>query len=126
MKAFLFSILSCSLFFAACTPKEVLTPSQRLIGKYRLVWANCGTNPDSFIHHSFSGIEFKEDGTGLDVFNNNTTRGFEYAVSENVITLCPTTSSNSDIIPFGFSNDTLYMKRGKDLCPQLVYRYVKL
>jgi len=126
MKAFLFSILSCSLFFAACTPKEALTTSQRLIGKYRLVWANCGTNQDSFIHHSFSGIEFKEDGTGSDLFSNNTSRAFEYVVSSNVITLCPTTSSNSDIIPFGFNHDTLYMKRGKDLCPELVYHYVKL
>jgi len=126
MKAFLFSLSLISILFYACTPKETLTPSQRLIGKYRLVWANCGANQDSFIHHSFSGIQFNEDGTGLDIFNNNTTRGFEYAVSDNVITLCPATSSDSDIIPFGFSNDTLYMKRGKGLCPQLVYRYVKL
>jgi hypothetical protein len=126
MKQFLFSISLISVLFYACTPKETLTPSQRLIGKYRLVWANCGTNPDSFVYHSFSGIQFNEDGTGLDVFDNNTTRGFEYAVSNNVITLCPTTSSVSDIIPFGFSHDTLYMKRGNNICSQLVYRYVKL
>jgi len=126
MKHFSLFLSLISVLFMACTPKESLTPSQRLIGKYRLVAANCGTNPDSFVYHSFSGIQFDEDGTGADLFSNNTARAFEYAVTDNVITLCPTTSSVSDIIPFGFSNDTLYMKRGNNICQSLVYRYVKL
>jgi hypothetical protein len=126
MKDFLINVLIASLFLASCTPKEPLTDTQRLIGNYRLVAANCGNSLDSFIHHSFIGIEFREDGTGTENYLGSFTQEFEYSIDGERIEVCYTNCSVSSSYRFGFLSDTLLIRSRNNICSDIKYKYVKL
>lgn len=123
MKQFLFSLSLISVLFLSCSPKEVAI-EKRLLGNYTVNHAQCGIDTTDFNLHVYTSFYLLDNGIGYDGYQSND-KAFEWAVIDDKLELCYTTSSVSMEIPFKLSGDTLILSRSNTFCAQLKMFYVR-
>ena len=122
MKQFLFRLILISTLFAGCAKSETI--EQNLVGSYSRLAYFCGGQP--FIVGSFNQIVFNSDGTGYDLMNSGVCYYFNWSldVPHSRIELIKNNQS-TELVPYEFEADTLYLKRVTTVCNNYLVKYVK-